>query len=100
MSDADTVPLDAEEIKQAVAPWSRHLGWDANGDGEIDEIEENVPEPLVLRSFVVAIVGLAGAVLGKELDVSWIDQAIAAYAVGAPMVLAFWARRHVSPVKK
>ncbi|AFF28411.1 minor tail protein [Mycobacterium phage Tiger] len=100
MSDADTVPLDAEEIKQAVAPWSRQIGWDANGDGEIDEIEEKVPEPLVLRSLIVAIVGLAGAVLGKELDVSWIDQAIAAYAVGAPMVLAFWARRHVSPVKK
>lgn len=98
----DTQPLDMGKYLGAKdnAPWAKHLGWDANGDGEVDELEENVPEPLVLRGLLVAVLGLAGAVIGKQLDVSWLDQAITAYAIGAPIALSFWARRHVSPARK
>lgn len=75
-------------------------GWDIDGDGEYSELERKVPEPLVLRALLVAVLGLIGAVIGKTLDVSWVDQAIAVYAIGAPMVLALWGRRHVTPVSK
>ncbi|QDH92980.1 membrane protein [Mycobacterium phage Stephig9] len=103
MSDEleDTVPMEISKLGiEPDAPWAKHLGWDANGDGEVDEYEANVPEPLVLRGLILTVLGLVGAVIGKQLDVSWIDQAITAYALVAPIGLSLWARRHVSPVKK
>lgn len=78
---------------------TKHLGWDIDGDGDTEGIEQNVPEPAVLRGAVATIVGLVGAITGKALHLDWIDQAIAAYAVCAPLVLSFWIRRHVSPAK-
>ena len=83
-------------------PWDSvpSLGWDADADGEIDAVEANVPEPLVLRGILLTVLGLVGLVLGKTLDVTWVDQAIAAYAAVAPIVLSFWARRFVTPVRK
>lgn len=85
-----------------IPPWqsSPSLGWDADQDGDIDEFEANVPEPLVVRGALMALVGLVAGVTGYSLDITWIEQAVAAYAVIAPIGLAAWARRHVSPVKK
>lgn len=58
-----------------------------------------VPEPAVVRGFLVAVLGLIGAVVGKTLDVSWIDQAVVVYAIAAPAALGLWIRFYVKPVK-
>ncbi|ASZ75462.1 minor tail protein [Mycobacterium phage Kimona] len=76
------------------------LGWDIDEDGDIEGVEERVPEPLVLRGAILTGIGLAGAILGKTLDVSWVEPAVAFYAVAVPMGLALWGHRHVTPVKK
>ncbi|MGW6624197.1 hypothetical protein ACWF99_23470 [Nocardia sp. NPDC055002] len=58
-----------------------------------------VPEPVVVRGAILAVVALVGAITGKALDISWLDEALAVYAVTAPVVLSLWARLYVSPVK-
>ena len=84
-----------------VPPWEKSgLGWDANADGEVDEYESKVPEPLVLRGVLLALIGLVAGATGYALDVTWVEEAVAAYAGVAPLALSFWARRHVSPVQK
>jgi hypothetical protein len=104
-----TVPVDLPANRdEPVAPapaalpdaLTKHLGWDIDGDGDIEGIEQDVPEPAVLRGAVLTVVGLVGAITGKALHIDWIDQAIAAYAVCVPLVLSVWIRRNVSPVKK
>lgn len=62
-----------------------------------DEIKRRVPEPALIRGAVVAIVSLIGVVLGKQLDVSWIDPVLSFYTVVMPLALGWWIRRHVSP---
>lgn len=76
------------------------LGWDLNHDGELTGIETKVPEPAVVRGVLAAVAPLAGLIIGHQLDLSWIDQAVAAYAVIAPVALGFWIRSKVTPVKK
>lgn len=66
----------------------------------VEATASKVPEPALIRAFLVAAVGLVGAVVGKQLDLAWIDPAITVYAVSAPIALGWWIRRHVSPVPK
>lgn len=89
--DSPTVPIVHPDF---------HLGWDVDGDGDIEGIETKVPEPAVIRGIGAAILPIVGWAVGKSLDVSWIDQAVAAYAVLAPIVLGFLIRSKVTPVKK
>lgn len=42
------------------------LGWDVNGDGEISEVEEKIPEPAILRACLFALANLVGLVAGHE----------------------------------
>jgi hypothetical protein len=101
LNDADTQPFPVIEGEET-PPWHSvpSLGWDANDDGHIDELESNVPEPLVLRGVLLTVLGLVGYAFGETLDVEWVEKAVAAYAVLVPLVLSVWARRHVSPVDK
>ena len=92
--DSPTVPIPEP------LPWQLRLGWDVDGDGDIEGIETKVPEPAVIRGIGAAILPIVGWAVGKSLDVSWIDQAVAAYAVLAPIVLGFLIRSKVTPVKK
>ncbi|MGW1740042.1 hypothetical protein ACWCPQ_14660 [Nocardia sp. NPDC001965] len=64
------------------------------------ETEPKPPEPAVVRGFLVALLGLIGAVVGKQLDASWIDDFLTVYMVVAPLGLAWWIRRHVTPFKR
>ena len=59
-----------------------------------------VPEPAVVRGLIVAVLGLVGTLLGKQFDISWVDEFITVYAVVAPAVLALWIRRHVTPANE
>ncbi|ACE79778.1 minor tail protein [Mycobacterium phage Bexan] len=99
VSDLPTEEMDLSELDTGGFEIP-HLGWDLDKDGDIEGIEEYVPEPAVLRGAVAAGLGFAGFVLGKTFDVSWIDQAVAIYAVAAPFVLGFVIRRHVTPTKR
>lgn len=59
-------------------------------------------QPVVNRAFIVASVALVVAALGKAgvvvpRDVA--DDLIEVAVVVAPLALAYWARRHVTPVK-
>lgn len=59
-------------------------------------------QPVVNRAFIVAALGLVVAALGKAgvvvpRDVA--DDLIEVAVVVAPLALAYWARRHVTPVK-
>lgn len=92
--DSPTVPISPLPM-----PGLR-LGWDVDGDGDIEGIETRIPEPAVLRGVVATAVPLIGLIVGKTLDLSWVDPAIAVYAVAAPMALSFWIRSKVTPVKK
>ena len=59
-------------------------------------------QPVVNRAFIVAAVGLTAAALAKAGVVVPKDVAtniVEVAAVLAPIALAYWARRHVTPVK-
>jgi hypothetical protein len=106
-SEAPTVPfeaIDPKDVGPQSLPVNREdkpeLGWDVDGDGKQTGIETKVPEPAVLRGLIATAVGIVGLVLGKTFDLEWIDQAVAAYALAAPLALSFWVRMHVTPVKK
>ncbi len=76
--------------------------WLVNREEEVREAidglkEGKVPEPALVRGAIIAAVGLVGAVVGHQLDVSWVDPAMEVYAVSAPVVLGWWIRRNVSP---
>lgn len=59
-------------------------------------------QPVVNRAFIVAAVALVVAALGKAGVMVPKDVAgnlVEVAAVLAPIALAYWARRHVTPVK-
>lgn len=64
------------------------------------EVRDRVPEPALVRGALIAVLSLVGVVLGRELDTAWVEDVIAIYTVIAPIVLAWWIRRHVTPVIK
>jgi hypothetical protein len=104
-SEADTVPFEAIKEDTGLPHVVNRddqpdLGWDIDGDGKQTGVETKVPEPAVLRGLIATGVGIVGLVLGKTFDLDWIDPAIAGYALAAPLVLSFWVRMHVTPVKK
>lgn len=96
-TNPSTQPLDPKEL-ESDAPWSNPVNRE---DAEpADAVSKRVPEPLLVRAFLVAAAGLVGAVVGHQLDLTWIDDAVTLYAISAPIGLGLWARLHVSPVKK
>lgn len=98
MAPDDTQPFDP--IKED-APWALAVNRaDEPVDTGIEPAAPKVPEPAVVRALLVALVGLVGTVVGKQLDVSWIDQAITVYAIAAPVALGWWIRRNVTPAGK
>lgn len=57
-----------------------------------------VPEPALVRSAIVAVTGVLAVVLGRQIDISWLDTAITLYAALSPIVAGWLIRRVVSPV--
>lgn len=95
---------DTEEFEHidTGAPWEYPVNRDTVEDDEYDEPEPHVkvPEPAVIRGVLVSVIGLIGYVVGKQIDVQIVDQLMDVYVVAAPLVLAWWIRRNVTPVKK
>ena len=100
----EPAPDDSPTIPIETPPWSRlpdlHLGWDLDGDGDIEGIETKVPEPAVVRGVIATVVPLAGLIVGKTLDLAWVDPALAVYAVVVPLALGLLIRRKVTPVRR
>lgn len=92
--DSPTVPIPEP------LPWQLRLGWDVDGDGDIEGIETKVPEPAVVRGVIATVVPLVGLIVGKTLDLAWVDPALAVYAVVVPLALGLLIRRKVTPVRR
>ena len=82
------VPFNAEELAEEL------LGVT---DEETEQARERIPEPAMVRGGVTAAVGLLGLWLKAEIDARWIDYAMDAYIAVAPVVMAWFIRRRVSP---
>ena len=109
--DDDTIEFDP--ASEDGAPWAHPVNRDeddvppwqapqAYSEEEPEGLntEPKAPEPALVRAFLVAAVGFVGAIVGKSLNQDWIDPAIAMYAIASPIVLGWWIRRNVSPVRK
>ena len=90
-------PVNREE--DDVPPWQAPQAY-SEEEPEGLNTEPKAPEPALVRAFLVAAVGFVGAIVGKSLNQDWIDPAIAMYAIASPIVLGWWIRRNVSPVRK
>jgi intracellular septation protein A len=57
-----------------------------------------VPEPALIRSAIVAVTGVLAVVLGRQIDISWLDTVVTLYAALSPILAGWLIRRVVSPV--
>ncbi|AEK07395.1 hypothetical protein ROCKSTAR_29 [Mycobacterium phage Rockstar] len=96
----DTQPLDLSELFDDE---DDELGLNdliGISDEEVEAARKKVPEPALVRGGIMAIVGLIAFVLGKQIDTAWVEPLMDVYVVGAPLALAWWIRRNVTPVGK
>ncbi|WP_052313668.1 hypothetical protein [Nocardia thailandica] len=61
-------------------------------------MNSRVPEPALVRSTLVALSGVVAFILGKNIDVSWIEPLVTLYGLAAPVIAGFLIRRAVTPV--
>ncbi|QIS05939.1 hypothetical protein F5X71_29770 [Nocardia brasiliensis] len=64
------------------------------------ETATRVPEPALIRGFLVALSAIVAVVVGKNVDVAWIDLATQAYTLVSPLIAGLWIRPAVAPFKK
>lgn len=57
-----------------------------------------VPEPALVRSAIVAVTGVLAVILGRQIDLSWLDTVVTLYAALSPILAGWLIRRVVSPV--
>ncbi|MEV4155403.1 hypothetical protein AB0J48_20470 [Nocardia salmonicida] len=57
-----------------------------------------VPEPALVRSILVAISGVVAFVVGKNVDISWIESVTQLYGLVAPLIAGLLIRPAVMPV--
>lgn len=62
-------------------------------DPDAVKVAERLPQPAIVRAAIVGVVTVVGAVLGHQLDVSWLNPLLDAYTIGAPIALGFWFHR-------
>jgi hypothetical protein len=57
-----------------------------------------VPEPALIRSALVAITAIVAVIVGRNVDTSWVDNAVAVYAALSALVAGIAIRPAVTPV--
>lgn len=62
--------------------------------------EPKAPEPAMVRGGIVAALGFVSAVIGRQVGADWVDPFMDLYVIVAPVGLAWWIRRNVTPVTK
>ncbi|AXC37654.1 minor tail protein [Mycobacterium phage Grum1] len=96
----DTQPLDLSELFDDD---DDDLGLNeliGISDEEVEAARKKVPEPALVRGGIMAVVGLVAFILGKQIDTAWVEPVMDMYVVAAPLALAWWIRRNVTPVGK
>lgn len=58
-----------------------------------------VPEPALVRSTLIAITGVVAFILGKSVDVTWVETVTNLYGLLAPMIAGLLIRNAVTPVE-
>lgn len=58
---------------------------------------DRVPEPAVIRGAVVGVTALISVIIGKNIDISWLEGVLTVYTVLSPGIAAWWIRRSVTP---
>ncbi|MGS2805323.1 hypothetical protein [Nocardia sp. MW-W600-9] len=57
-----------------------------------------VPEPALVRSILVTVSGVIAFIVGKNIDVSWIEPVMTLYGFAAPLIAGLLIRPAVTPV--
>jgi hypothetical protein len=55
-----------------------------------------MPEPALIRSVLVTVSGVVAFLLGREIDLTWIDFAVTVYGLAAPLLAGILVRSAVS----
>lgn len=59
------------------------------------EVASHLPQPMLVRTAAVAVIGLVGSVIGREFDVNqWVDLGLDIYTVAAPAAVFVWFHRN------
>lgn len=58
-----------------------------------------VPEPALVRGFILTITSIIAIVFNINVDLGWIDSVLVIYAALAPMIAGLLIRRKVTPEK-
>lgn len=58
-----------------------------------------IPEPALVRSTLIAATGILAFILGKNIDVSWVEPVCNFYGFAAPVLAGLLIRRVVTPVE-
>lgn len=61
------------------------------------ENQPRVPEPALVRGFILTITAVISFFLQKQIDVSWIDALLTVYTFVAPLIAGILIRRKVAP---
>ncbi|AIS73703.1 hypothetical protein SEA_PANAMAXUS_29 [Mycobacterium phage Panamaxus] len=101
----DTQPLDLSELfkDDDLEDEADELGFNdllGISDEEVEDARKRVPEPALVRGGIMAVVGLVAFVLGKQIDTAWVEPVMDVYVIAAPLALAWWIRRNVTPAGK
>ncbi|WP_431954160.1 hypothetical protein [Nocardia lijiangensis] len=58
----------------------------------------SLPEPALVRSVLVAITGVVAFVLGREIDMAWIEIVLTLYGLFTPVLAGLLIRPAVTPI--
>lgn len=64
----------------------------------VQEYPSRVPEPALIRGFVISLTSIIAIVFNVSLELGWLDSVLTIYAGIAPFIAAFLIRRKVTPV--
>ncbi|MRH85986.1 hypothetical protein GFY24_00650 [Nocardia sp. SYP-A9097] len=56
-----------------------------------------IPEPALVRSFLITVTGIIAFAVGHNVDTAWVDSATTVYGLIAPLIAGVLIRRAVSP---
>lgn len=65
---------------------------------EAVKVAAHLPKPLVVRTVLVTAATLLGALMGKDLNVAWLNPVLDAYIIGAPVAIGWWFHRKTKGV--
>ncbi|MGW2666367.1 hypothetical protein ACWCW7_35890 [Nocardia tengchongensis] len=57
-----------------------------------------VPEPALIRSFLITVTGVIAYLLGRQVDTGWVDSLTTLYGLIAPLIAGALIRPAVRPV--